>query len=257
MSVSMRRRPKPCPCSSGNRSMWRCAGYVSPKGSGAAPAAIRVLHRPLLTRPLLGGPGRARPALSELRPPGLREPVFERARVIGADDVPDNAAVVRLDDERQIRMPRHIRQHEHLSPQIVIGEDSGGVGPGIRGAHADVRERRGSSPARKGRMNGTRSVYERSVANRLPVAPAASAPASAAVMRSAIPRKMNPWKGSTASQYSRRQARPERTLPAADTPSRRRSPARRRDRARRDPPSSRPAAAAGCQARPLRRARSR
>ena len=39
-------------------------------------------------------------------------------------------------------MPRDIRQHEDLGPQIVVVEDAGGVGAGIRRLQADVGERR-------------------------------------------------------------------------------------------------------------------
>ena len=63
----------------------------------------------------------------EPRPPLVAEPLLERGGVGGADDVADDTAVVGFDDEREIGMPRHVRQDEDLRPEAVVVEHACGV----------------------------------------------------------------------------------------------------------------------------------
>ena len=66
-----------------------------------------------------------------------------KAGVSGAPTMyPADAAVIRLDDEREIGMPRHVGQHEDLGPHGVVFEHAGRVGAVVGGLQADVGEGR-------------------------------------------------------------------------------------------------------------------
>ena len=133
---------EPLPLQFGQQVDVQVRGIGVAERLGTAAATVGVGDDAVLARALRGGALRVgqRPTLGEPRPPLALEPVLERSRVVRADDVARNAAVIGLDDEREVWVPRHIGQHEHLAPQVVVGEDAGRVGAGVGGLQADLRQ---------------------------------------------------------------------------------------------------------------------
>ena len=50
------------------------------------------------------------------------------------------SAVAAIDDG-EVGVARHLRQHEDLTPEVVVDEDAGRIGAGVGGSQADLRER--------------------------------------------------------------------------------------------------------------------